>query len=513
MFDNNENLLKSRFIVILLDDGCLGELTEFFWEKHIVNVIFVHQPNTTHITTHTYFPFQYRKCNNYEPVLLHTWSILESSKILIPSDINFFPNKIQNMQKCEVKVALFEDPPSIMLHSIKTGQYELHGKDSYLLKFFASRMNFTLEVVVPENEWASISRSGNNITGTLKLVAEGQAQMTIGTFVPTPTLLKLFTRSKTIAEQKLIWVIPIKDRLGPIERLLNPISNVVWIVLIIFVAIILVIALILSYCIKDKSYKNFIIGRCVDAPLLNIFGMFLGISVYNLPKRNFARFLLMSWMLLTFFFRMMYEANLISAMTSQKPEKMYNTLSELHKAGFKFLLYDIFYEFLNVIKDKNRIIIIDHLNQYSFVPYFQDPDPNKLYAILAFHSKLLYFNKEINMSLPFYVSKERFLAFPKSIYFHKTSVISEEINLNIKVLRDNGLLIKWRNSVIDDHFSKYTFRKKVDALGMKHLSGGFYLLVGGLVLACVTFIAEVTRNNWTKRQKNQTHNRKSITLN
>jgi hypothetical protein len=53
--------------------------------------------------------------------------------------------------------------------------------------------------------------------------------------------------------------------------------------------------------------KDFVFGRNVRTPFLNILAHFFGLSQTVLPRRNFARFLLMSFILLSFIIRTLYQ--------------------------------------------------------------------------------------------------------------------------------------------------------------------------------------------------------------
>ncbi|XP_063697788.1 uncharacterized protein LOC134828733 [Culicoides brevitarsis] len=299
----------------------------------------------------------YNNCNNFKAVLLHN----SSFAINIPEKLDLFPNKIKNMHMCSVRVALFENPPSIMLHPMANGHYDVTGKDAFLLKFLADRMNFTLEIVVPETEW--VSGDGKNMTGGWQMLAEEQVHLVIGSFVPTPALLSSFTRSQSFAEQQLIWIVPIKEIFGPFERLLNPLNGKPGILLSSFLVILALFLTILNNFMNCKLVKSFVIGQNITSPILNYYGALLGIAVKENPKRNFARYIFVSWMLFAFFLRMLYEGFVISSMTSQRPDKVHNTLKELLAAGYTIVTYDINKQFLNVVKDQRRIVTLDNDNQ------------------------------------------------------------------------------------------------------------------------------------------------------
>lgn len=92
------------------------------------------------------------------------------------------------------------------------------------------------------------------------------------------------------------FVIPPGVEYTPIEKMLLPFDFLTWVLfLAVFAISYFVIFFILMFA--DREVAKFVFGENVTTPSLNIFVIFMGLGLIQLPRRNFGRFLVMSYIL------------------------------------------------------------------------------------------------------------------------------------------------------------------------------------------------------------------------
>lgn len=90
--------------------------------------------------------------------------------------------------------------------------------------------------------------------------------------------------------------IPYGEPFTALEKMFYPFDNYVWIF---FTATFMIAYLVILFInfLGHTVTENFIYGENVRSPALNVFSIFMGCGLKVLPKKNFARFLLMSFVL------------------------------------------------------------------------------------------------------------------------------------------------------------------------------------------------------------------------
>jgi hypothetical protein len=98
----------------------------------------------------------------------------------------------------------------------------------------------------------------------------------------------------------------------------------------------------------NNEVQNFVFGTNVATPSLNVFAHFFGLSQNILPRRNFARFILVSFILLSFVIRNLYQAFLCDNFQSdlRGPEPI-QSVRGIVKTGYAFHHSDGYDERMN----------------------------------------------------------------------------------------------------------------------------------------------------------------------
>jgi len=156
-------------------------------------------------------------------------------------------------------------------------------------------------------------------------------------------------RCVTFIFKKHRFVIPPGELFSGWEKLALPFDVPTWIlVAITFAAGLLTIQVIYRF---PMFVRNFVFGSDVSTPTLNIFIAFYGLGQIVLPGRNFARFLLMLFILWSLIIRTAYQGVMFEFLTGDGRKPEVKSFKELIEQKFiLFLDYEFFingYPFVN----------------------------------------------------------------------------------------------------------------------------------------------------------------------
>jgi hypothetical protein len=118
---------------------------------------------------------------------------------------------------------------------------------------------------------------------------------------------KDFDASDPYRVAKVVAIIPLGQKWNAIEKLFYPFQTTFWLLILIFGLFGFLVIFIISR--RSKTVQNFVFGRNVKNPTLNLFIGFIGGSQTILPGKNFARFLLMIFLMYSLVIRTLYQGS------------------------------------------------------------------------------------------------------------------------------------------------------------------------------------------------------------
>ena len=120
------------------------------------------------------------------------------------------------------------------------------------------------------------------------------------------------------------------------EKLFMPYKVYVWTVIGIIFVVGMISIILLRY--SNKTLKDLVLGRENKSPILNMLNSSMGGSLAVLPNRNFARFLLMVWILFTLIMRSVYQGELFKSMKLKDHKHPIDSILKLIQKDFKFYM-------------------------------------------------------------------------------------------------------------------------------------------------------------------------------
>lgn len=313
----------------------MQQIFDMLWAQYIINVniIWATPMNHNEAIMFTYYPYTDFYCGKAYPIQLNQY---RSNRWLHLHSV-FFPNKIQNLYGCKLKVSTFLTAPFMMTTHDENGVTVPDGIDGILLRVLAQRMNFTVELALVDDFWGSVYDNGT-VTGAIRMVIEKEANFTIGYFATTAIRNKIMTSSYVYFTSNLIFIVPPGRLYSSFEKLFYPFKYIIWsLVTTIFLCGFFVIAVLKFRSIRTQ---NFVYGPGNQSPCLNIVNIFFGGSLHLLPTRNFARFILGVFMIYCFIVRSSYQGALFKFMQSESREQAVSTIEEMIQRDFKFYMLE-----------------------------------------------------------------------------------------------------------------------------------------------------------------------------
>lgn len=328
----NFNLNKFYLVVNLnkRDDDAM-KIFELLWLVYVYNVNIIYEVTQGKILMKTFLPFDGQHCNNLTPITINTFD--ENSlrwKRLVD-----FPAKLSNLHKCPIRIGAFENLPDLKVLRTKVGSAQLQGFAGEFFEELSKLLNFSMDVHSETN--IGYLYENETATGMMKKLLDGDLEIILSLLSLQPLRVKFFTPTAYYYFDKIVILVPPQAELSPFMKLLHPFTINAWISILSIVFI--------SYCVifimklLPKKISATLVGDDNRNPFLNVLIALIGSSQHKLPKGNFARLLLMTFLIFTLILRSMYTGKLFYVMKSSIYSKEMTTIDEFYDANFDFYMH------------------------------------------------------------------------------------------------------------------------------------------------------------------------------
>ena len=292
------NLYFGGYYVIVYEDASYNDMSEIFkrlWDFYIHNVnILTRDKVNGSIFVSTFFPFRNLQCNKTTPIRVAEFK----DRRFLYQPPSFFPDKFDNFHQCPLKISTFESlSPAVLREEYENGSYSLYGRDVDVMKALATEFNFTIELfyVTPYGGWGNLYPNGT-FDGAFGRAIGRESDFIIGNvFLKLERALRMEFSYPYFIDQ-LVLMIPPGKPLTSFQKLLRPFQYIVWINLFGIILGSFVVIALLHF--QSNRIKEFVYGKKVKHPFLNVLIAIFGGTQHFLPTRNFSRSLLMMFLLL-----------------------------------------------------------------------------------------------------------------------------------------------------------------------------------------------------------------------
>uniref|UniRef100_A0A182X7L3 Putative ionotropic receptor ligand binding domain-containing protein n=1 Tax=Anopheles quadriannulatus TaxID=34691 RepID=A0A182X7L3_ANOQN len=349
-----ENDFAGYYLIVLTAYGrriapdTLARIFALLWTMNVINVNIVSadledQSRWQSVLMHTYYP--YRAGGNCERIVPHLLHRFRKGQRLDRS-VELFPSKLSNLHGCPVTVGTFHLPPYMLLSP--AGSYG--GLEGDLLRALSRKLNFTVRLVVPDDgelwgrtpppsvDVADANRTGggaSSASGCVRLVLTERVNLTLGRFAIRGDRNLVMKSSRSYYTVRMVFAVPAGREYTPFEKLFRPFSRSVWVLVTLYLLAGMVVIGTVQL-LHRPAVRDFVYGRGVSTPVLNLLSVLFGGAVVQLPMRNFARTLLFLWMYYCLVVRTCYQGSLYEYLQERKNFSPLQTVDALVRNDYRF---------------------------------------------------------------------------------------------------------------------------------------------------------------------------------
>lgn len=256
----------------------------------------------------------------------------------------------------------------------------------------------------------------------------------------------------------------------------------------------MVITICISSIVKCSSInvQNFFFGMKIRTPYLNIASVIVGWPMNKLPTKNFARWILMMFILFWLINRSIYQGILYKNLQSIIRQKPVQTIEESIEKNYKYLMLAATVENIKDIPQlMNNKVIVSYDESFDVMAHFNDPKLQM--AFLGAIDTVRYLNKINYYNFPLNICPQSLLTRQHGIYFPKHSFLTKMFDEKLSFILESGLLEHWMSGHVEKSNSQRRQERTKDPikLSFDHLLSAFEILLFGLCLAAVTFTFEI----------------------
>jgi hypothetical protein len=309
---------------IWLVDGKIKEIRKIFklmWRIQVYNVNVMFEDEDGEVLVQTFYPFSDGSCGD---TTVKTINRFKDGKFDEKVE-KLFIDKMQNLHGCPIKVAIADNIPFITPKKHQGGRSSYSGRDIEVITSMANTLNFTIKItyVGPEGY---LFDNGTGF-GTLKALKDKEADISISDWWLKQNRLKFFDATSSYISDSSIFIVPHGSDFTALEKLVYPFRFESWMAVIsVFLIAFATIQIIRR---RSKIVQNFIFGKGIHDNTLNMFAVFFGVSQKRLPGRNFARYLLMMFIIYSLIIRTLYQGSFYELLKSQKRHEEIKKIDEI----------------------------------------------------------------------------------------------------------------------------------------------------------------------------------------
>lgn len=321
------------------------------------------------------------------------------------------------------------------------------------------------------------------------MVMEKEANLTIGFVTTTAKRNWFMTASYVYYTSSLMWVVPPGREMTSLQKLYQPFQLTVWLCF----GFALGISFLLVEIIRNffsKCVQDFVFGKGVKYPSLNIINITFGGSLHKLPSRNFARTILTFYMICPFLIQNSYKGGLFQYLQKPLFEDGVKSLNEMIDNDFHFYLLKSSRElFSGMPRVLNRGTFMNPVDFYAMFNKLLDPEFKG--ALMSTKDHIAYRNIISAPDKFFRIAPEIISTYSIVIYMHKQTCLARQIDHKIIDLVTGGFIDLWASTFTDKKYLKRKSKSRANALTFEQLSGAFQLLITGLIICVIIFLCEL----------------------
>ncbi|XP_061401544.1 uncharacterized protein LOC133337326 [Musca vetustissima] len=335
------------------------------------------------------------------------------------------------------------------------------GFEGELLKYTADSLNFTTQIHWMDLE--EINESFNDTGLIFKEIFSKSADFAIGAFYYKPNLNETSPYSQTTYYylSYTYLVANVFNTYSPYEKIAYPFHLQLWYLIGLILTLSSLLILGCEASQRWRKLRNFIIGENNHMPQYHLYTLALGATVSSaqLPRYNFARFLLACWLLTTIVIRSAYQSGMYEMLRNNKHRNPPQTIADVIKQDYVILLKGYHKSLLSILPDMKKV---REVNESLVDAFPQLAEANERTAAFTQYEYFGYLGKT-NLATwrKLHLVNERIYTQQLTMYVRSQSYLVTELNARISNAQYFGFINHWVN--------KY-FGRPTNAVGKFHQS-------------------------------------------
>lgn len=323
------------FYTIVLTNGEIPEIQMIFkrlWMLQIYNCVVLFCNGSSEVLIKTFEPFNDVNCHDTTPLLINRF---RNGKFTNDSE-NIFPLKMRNLHNCPIRVSVSNSSqPAVIATLNSNGSYQLQGSDIKILNAVSKSLNFSINYT--HIGYEMIAFENGTTLNVLNSISLDIADMSISDWWLKADRMSKYGFSIPYTTDKFVFVVPGGSNLTAIDKLVRPFDPLVWML----VVAVFFIGFLVIYTVNcnSKHIQDFVFGINIKHPYLNLLIAFVGGTQRKLPSRNFARFLLMMFLMYSLVIRTLYQGSYYKILKSSMQYKEVQSIDEMIAKDFIFYLH------------------------------------------------------------------------------------------------------------------------------------------------------------------------------
>lgn len=305
----------------------------------------------------------------------------------------------------------------------------------------------------------------------------------------------LLSGSKSFLTVASIMVVPPGRALSAFEKLIKPFSIDAWTLLLVYFIAACIFVCVLGY-LSREAY-NFVISEKIQQPVLNMLVGIFGLSSHVLPKRNFSRYMLMQFLILCLVIRSIYQGKLFTMLQSELRESNVDWIDEVQKRDMYFYTYESMSRRMSGFKFQDRIKVIKSAELEKYMKMTLDANFDGI--VFNYMTQVLYLDGLYYREYNYLIAREVFVTNQFVFYFQQNHFLVNNVDRNIELFRQSGLIDKWTNKYVDKRFlQRVEEEKSPQPLSFLHLSAVFHVMLIGHGFSFLVFMIELVSSKLYK---------------
>jgi len=324
-------------------------------------------------------------------------------------------------------------------------------------------------------------------------IVDGEANITFGAFMYNKERAVYMLPAITYTSFPIVLVVPGGHQLTPLQRLTKPLGDFAWLCVLISVILGFGLIVVLQGIVAVPRLRRFVLGENNRLPCLALWCTLLGTVHPYPPRRNFARYILVLWLLQTLVLRAAYTGELYILLQDGRMRTPLRSLAQVLAQNYIFHMLPTLEIIFRDLVPANRIVVLPTL--YKSLEQLRDDEDDVMRIVVpVLQPTVDRFDVDSGPNRNrLSVLPDPLLTAPLTFFMRQHSYLKQRMNKLLINMMSAGLVHRFRRIYLDriEHMAHAGKRDrdptKLTLWLLAGIFGSFAILQ---FIACCVFILE-----------------------